>query len=171
MQVQAAGSPRVPLTTIRWFRLALSIALLALLASCAGVKLVADYDAEAVKAITDTSAEVFAFYDKVIEAKVKAGTAPLPYAGHAEEWGKIETRIRVLMVREESRPLNVESQRIARTILDFWQKYRAGHQSTNDYGAALARIHRDRFQRLFTAALVAEKAKLLADEDKDPKKE
>lgn len=131
------------------------------------MKLVPDYDAEAVTEITDTSAEVFAFYDNLIGAKEKADAAKLPYAGFAEDWGKIETRVRVLMVREESRPLNSESQRIAGIILEFWQRYRAKHQKTDDYGAELARSHRDRFQRLFTAALVAEKAKRLATEDTD----
>jgi hypothetical protein len=142
-----------------------------LLTACAGIKLVADYDAEAAKAITDTSAEVFAFYDRLIEAKAKAGTNKLPYAGFADDWGKIETHIRVMVVREESRPLNSESQRIARTTLEFWQKYRARHQQTDDYALVLAGIHRDRYQRLFAAALVAEKAKNLAVSDSDPKKD
>ena len=67
--------------------------------------------------------------------------------------------------------MNSESQWIAQTILEFWQKYRAKHQETGDYSAKLAGFHRDRFQRLFTAALVAEKAKALATEDSDAKKE
>lgn len=171
MQAQIAAALTTLPATLGWLRLTLCLLVFGLLASCAGIKLVADYDAEAAKGITDTSAEVFAFYDKAIEAKAKMGTAKLQYAGFAEDWGKIETHIRVLMVREESRPLNSESQRIARTILEFWQKYRAKHQETDDYNAKLAGIHRDRFQRLFTAALVAEKAKGLAAEDSDAKKE
>lgn len=159
-----------PPAALRRWLLAVALLLSGLLASCSSVKLVADYDAEAGKAITDTSAEVFAFYDRMIEAKAKAA-ARLPYAGFAEDWGKIETHIRVLVVREESRPLNSESQRIARTILEFWQKYRARHQQADDYDAKLAAIHRDRFQRLFTAALVAEKAKALGTEDSDAKKD
>ncbi|MBC5782274.1 hypothetical protein H8N03_04910 [Ramlibacter sp. USB13] len=171
MQVRTAGVPAVLPQSWRWFRLACALLLFAGLASCAGVKLVADYDAESAKGITDTSAEVFAFYDKVIEAKAKAAPGKLPYAGFADDWGRIETRIRVLVVREESRSLNSESQRIARTILGFWQKYRARHQGTDDYNARLAGIHRDRFQRLFTAALVAEKAKALATDDSNPEEE
>jgi hypothetical protein len=171
MQVRhTAADPRLP-PPFRRLWLAISVLLFGFLASCTGVKLVPDYDAEAAKGITDTSAEVFAFYDRVIEAKVKAGTAKLPYAAFAEDWGRIETHVRVLIVREESRPLNSESQQIARTILEFWQKYRARHQETGDYDARLAGIHRDRFQRLFTAALVAEKAKALASDDSDAKKE
>lgn len=155
----------------RWLAPALAVLLAVVLAACSGVKLVADYDAEAAKGITDTSAQVFAFYDKLIEAKAKAGRNKLAYAGFNEDWGRIETQLRVMMVREEARPLNSESQRIARTILGFWQKYRESHRKADDYVAALLPIHRDRFQRLFTAALVAEKAKALADPDSNPKLE
>ena len=171
MRTPALNIPgaRSSLATPRWLKLLLATLLAGLLSGCAGVKFVADYDAEAAKAITDTSAEVFTFYDHLIEGKAKASGKKLAYSGYTEDWGKIETRIRVLMVREESRPLNSESQRIAKTILDFWQKYRANHQKGDDYVAALLPIHRDRFQRLFTAALVAEKAKRLADPDSNPK--
>lgn len=142
----------------------------ALLAACS-VKLVADYDADAAKSITDTSADVFAFYDKLIEASASAAGAKLAYKPYNEDWGRIETRMRVLLVREESRPMNGESVRITRTTLEFWEKYRAAHKAKDDYQLVLLRIHRDRFQRLFTAGLVAEKAKLLADPDSDPKLE
>ncbi|RYG87423.1 MAG: hypothetical protein EON59_07455 [Alphaproteobacteria bacterium] len=151
-------------------RAALAACLLALLASCMSVKLVADYDVEAAKAITATSAEVFAFYDRLIEAKASAPSGKLPYAAFADDWGKIETHIRVQMVREESRPLNTESQSISETTLKFWQKYRAAHVAKGDYNATLLGVHRDRFQRLFTAALAAEKAKALAVGDKDSTK-
>lgn len=189
MQVPTAAEPARTAPALQGLRLVLLALLFSLLAGCAGVKLVVDYDADAAKTITDTSAEVFTFYDKLIEAKTKAlqaaqapkaaggpqvaqdAAAQLPYAAFAEDWGKIETRIRVLVVREESRPLNSESQRISRTILEFWQKYRARHQQSDDYGTVLAVIHRDRYQRLFTAALVAEKAKSLANDDSDAKKE
>lgn len=160
-------STRAP-TVFRWLRVVLSMLLFIMLASCASVKFVPDYDAESAKAITETSADALAFYDKLIEAKLKQGNDELPYAGTADDWGKIETKIRVLTVREESRPLNGESQQIAHIILEFWEKYRAKHRDTNDYAAKLARVHRDRFQRLFTAALLAEKAKALAEVDKRP---
>ena len=171
MQVPTASAPaRLP-RALHGFRSPVLALLFGLLAACTNVKLVADYDAEAAKAITETSAEVFTFYDKLIEAKAKAGAAKLPYSSFAEDWGRIETRIRVLIVREESRPLNSESRRIARTILEFWQKHRAGHQKSDDYVLKLAVVHRDRYQRLFTAALLAEKAKSLATADSDATKD
>ncbi|MDG0854902.1 hypothetical protein [Roseateles puraquae] len=164
----ARAAPAAPMPL--WRLLAAGL-LLSLLCACTGLKLVADHDAEAAKGITETSAEVFAFYDKLIDARAEPGSAKLAYAGYAADWGRIETRIRVMEVREAARPLNAESQRIARTILEFWQKYRAAHQKNGDYPAALAAIHRDRFQRLFTAALVAERAKGLATADADPGKD
>lgn len=153
---------------VRFHRWLLPLLLGGLLAACGGLRLVADYDAEAAKGITDTSGLVFAHYDKLIEARA---AGPVPYAGSAESWGRIETALRVIVVREQARPLNEDSEAIAQAILGFWQKYRTAHQSANDYAPALLRLHRDRFQRLFAAALRAEKAKQLALPDKDPAKE
>lgn len=150
--------------TMRLLRAWLIVLFAGWLTACAGVKFVADYDAEAVKSITNTSAEVFAFYDKLKEAKAKAGSEKLQYAGHAEDWGRIESQIRVLVVREEARPLNSESQRMATLLLTLWERYRASHRSTNDYATSEIIRHRDLLQRLFVAALVAEKAKALATE-------
>jgi len=140
-----------------------------LLGACSGIKFVADYDAEAARGTTETSSAVFAFYDRMISARA---TPPRPtslaYNGYADEWGKIETQIRVMLVREESRPLNSDSEAIAKTILGFWVKYRDKHLSSDDYNARLLPIHRDRFQRLFAAALRAEKAKQLNAADSNP---
>lgn len=167
--ISATVFARHPSTLGLW-RLLWLVVVAVFLSACAGVKLVADYDAEAAKGITETSAEVFSFYDRLIEAKVKAGTGKLPYAGAADDWGKIESRIRVLLVREEARPLNSESKRIVAILLEFWQQRRAEHRTRDDYVAALVPQHRDQFQKLFTAALVAEKAKALAGEDGGTKK-
>jgi hypothetical protein len=160
MQRSAAiGMPRW-----RWI-----VVFCALLAACSGVKFVADYDAEAVRGTTDTSSAVFAFYDRMISARATPPRpATLAYSGYADEWGKIETQVRVMLVREESRPLNSDSEAIANTILGFWVKYREKHLSSDDYNARLLPIHRDRFQRLFAAALRAEKAKQLNAADSNP---
>jgi hypothetical protein len=149
-----------------WIGVAL---LTALLTACAGIKLVADYDAEAAKAIADTSASVFAFYDRMISARAAPPRpATLAYREFADDWGRIETQIRVMLVREESRPLNADSEAITKRILEFWAKYRHQHLTSDDYNARLLTIHRDRFQRLFAAALRAEKAKQLNAADSNP---
>lgn len=146
------------------------------LAACAPIRLVSDYDAEAAKAITDTSAEALAFYDRMItDAAGMKKPAKLPYEKYKEGWSAIETKLRVMVIREESRPLNSESERIAQGILKFWETYRDMHlkadnyqRSPNDDPLSLMKLHRDRFQRLFAAALRAEKAKQLANPDLDP---
>ena len=151
---------------MRWLAMAL---LGALLASCSGLKLVADYDAEAARGIADSSAAVFAFYDRMISARATPPRpATLTYRDYADDWGRVETRLRVMLVREASRSQNADSEAIAKTILDFWVKYRAAHLSSDDYKARLLGIHRDRFQRLFAAALRAEKAKQLNAADSNP---
>ncbi len=141
----------------------------ALLAACSGIKFVADYDAEAARGIADTSAAVFAFYDRMISARATPPRpATLSYRDYADDWGRVETSIRVMLVREASRPLNTDSEAIAKTILDFWVKYRAAHLNGDDYNTRLLAIHRDRFQRLFAAALRAEKSKQLNAADSNP---
>ncbi len=149
---------------------AMLIALLgAWLVACSGIRLIADYDAEAARGIAETASAVFTFYDRLISART---TQPRPnllvYRDYADDWGRVETQIRVMLVREASRPLNTDSEAIAKTILDFWVKYRGAHLSSDDYNARLLGIHRDRFQRLFAAALRAERAKQLASADSNP---
>ena len=68
----------------------------------------------------------------------------------------------------KSRPLNTDSEAITKTVLGFWASYRNKHLTTDDYNARLLVIHRDRFQRLFAAALRAEKAKQLNAADSNP---
>ena len=165
MEMDAAPSR----ANLRLLRSALLVLMFWALSGCSNIRLVADYDTEAAKSITDTSAAVFALYDRMIAARIATGrNAKLAYSPYNEDWGKIETQIRVMIVREESRPLNSDSESIAKSILGFWEKYRAQHAALNDYSAALLAIHRDRFQRLFVAALRAEKAKLLAAPDRNP---
>lgn len=82
---------------------AILIVWLLALVACAPVRFVADYDAEATKAITDTSADVLAFYDRMIgDALSTKGPVRLPYDKYKDGWSKIETQLRVMVVREES---------------------------------------------------------------------
>lgn len=157
---------RTVLGAWRWL---VVVVLGALVTACSGIKFVADYDAEAARGIADTSAAVFAFYDRMISARATPPRpATLTYRDYADDWGKVETQLRVMLVREASRPLNADSEAIAKTILDFWVRYRAAHLNGDDYSARLLAIHRDRFQRLFAAALRAEKAKQLNAADSNP---
>lgn len=159
----------VSVSSQRAWRVVCIVLLSAWLSACSGIRLVADYDAEAAKRITDTSAHVFAFYDRLISERARLPKSnKLPYAPFDSDWGKIETEIRVMVVSEQARPLNSDSEAISEGILGFWTKYRESHRASGDYNADRLPIHRDRFQRLFIAALAAEKAKQLKDPDKSP---
>ena len=160
---------------LRLFALALMLGVATSMSGCSSVKLVADYDAAAAKRITDTSGEALGFYDTMINDTAGKKSAVLPYEKYRDGWSKLETQLRVIVVQEEARPLNESSIRIAHSILDFAERYRAMHQKEGNYvrnkgdaPLAVLKAHRDKMQRLFIAALAAEKAKLLAKGDTDP---
>ena len=141
------------------------------------VKFVADYNAEVAKQIIEVSKQVDSFYGYLLE------TAYLnrSYEAFKDEYIEIEVNIRALVVLNKARPLNDESIAIAETILDKWIKYKEMHKTNWDkfqnpvdesetmdakdiYKDTLAKNHRKRFTRLFTAMSVAEEAKKLNSE-------
>jgi hypothetical protein len=151
------------------FRAAAAALLCLLVLACAPVQLVADHSSESEKAITDVSASVFVLYDRMIDQKLKTvPEAPLPYAPYAEDWGRIESQLRLIVMREGARPLNSESTRISESILRMWQKFRKAHRDTNDYKLKKLEIDQGHLARNLAAALAAEKAKTLANPDEPP---
>lgn len=119
------------------------------------IKLVADYDAKVAQEIINVSKEVDKFYGELIETSDSDRT----YNRFKDKYIKIEVDIRALIVQNKSRPLNDESISIAETTLDKWLKYKKSHKEKNTYKVDLAKNHRKRFTRLFTAMSVAEEAK------------
>ena len=146
----------------------MALAVCLLLAACTPFKFVADYSSDAEKRITDASAASIALYDRMNEKKAAAPTAPLPYTDFSEEWGKIETQLRVMVLREQARPLNKDSLRIAESILRLWQKFREAHRASQDYPLAKLRIDLNHLVRNYAAALMAEEGKKLANADGPP---
>jgi hypothetical protein len=132
-------------------------AILLLTAGCA-ITLISDYDKKSVDDITEIAADVFTFYDHLLETP----EAKRRYKPNSQTYGDIDTKIRVYLMRQEGRPLNSESVDIAKTILSEWETTRERHRRSDVYTSFLVVTHRDRYQRLFTAALNAEKAKALA---------
>ena len=134
-----------------------------LIQGCA-IKLVADYDANVAQEIINVSKEVDKFYGDLIETSDSVRT----YAKFKERYIQIEVNIRALIVKNKARPLNDESISIAETTLAKWLKYKDKHKEKGSYKAALAKIHRKRFTRLFTAMSVSEEAKKMkAEESKE----
>jgi hypothetical protein len=140
--------------------------LLLILAGCSNVRLVADYDEQAVQDLSETSTLVFTFYDRLLEDKSAIGK--IPYAPYAEAWGEVETRLRVRQLREQSRSTNGESVTIITTTLDMWIKYRDAHRLQDDYPAAKMNIDRDHMARNLGAAMNAEIAKDLTGKARAP---
>ena len=88
-------------------------------------------------------------------------SSDLAYANFSDSYQAIELELRSLWLQSEAKPLNSESARISKTVLDLWVKYKEQHRKNNTYNLHLAPIHRDRFHELFVAFLNAEKAKTI----------
>lgn len=124
------------------------------LGSCR-VQLIADRDEAVINQLLATSKAVDAFYLRMLDTPA----GELGYAQFSDGYNKIELEIRSLWLQCEAKPLNSESARIAKIVLDKWLKYKTQHRSSDTYNLNLAPIHRDRFQELFIALLNVEKAK------------
>lgn len=134
-----------------------------LLVQGCSIKLVADYDAELSREIINVSKQVDQFYGDLIETS----TVNRSYDKFKDRYIKIEVNIRSLIVQNKARTLNEESISIAEITLEKWLKYKDAHQKNDSYKDTLAKNHRKRFTRLFTAMLVAEEAKKLDTEDSE----
>lgn len=130
------------------------------IAGCPTVQFVADYDAATFEEILKVGKKVDRFYGDLLEMAENQRR----YSNYSERYVEIETDIRSLWMRNQARPLNDESTRISKIILDFWIKYKAEHRAENKYGTGEAKLDRDRFSRLFAAAANAELAKKLEDD-------
>jgi hypothetical protein len=153
-----------------WKSYALRVAVLLAAAVALGgcqIKLVADYDQPTFEEVLRVGKKVDRFYGALLER----AEDQRPYAQLSSQYVDIESDIRSLVTRNQSRPLNQESTKISETILELWQKYKAAHQKNNGYKTALATLDRKRFTRLFNAAASAETAKATPPEVKDASKE
>ena len=130
------------------------VSLLLVLQGCA-TKRVADYDAAIKKEIITISKQVDTFYGELIETEESARK----YDAFKEKYIEIEVGVRALIMQNKARPLNDESVSISETTIKKWIKYKNKHKSEDRYKTVLAENHRERFTRLFTAMLVAEKSK------------
>ena len=131
---------------------ALAAALL-LVAACK-VRLLDDYSAESEQSLLRTYGEIEALFDAIAEAPDSARGYPR-YAGR---YGDIHRMIRVQVVREASRPLNSESHGIVAEIDTVFTGYRERHRTRGVDDTVLQRW-RTNMQRMFTAALRAERVK------------
>ncbi|OOZ38215.1 hypothetical protein BOW53_16245 [Solemya pervernicosa gill symbiont] len=119
--------------------------------------MVSDYDARLAQEINEVSKEVDVFYGGLIETK----ESDRMYSKYKDKYIQIEVDIRSLLVQNKKRPLNSESSNVIEKTLNKWLKYKKAHSDTNAYKTGLAKIHRTRFTRHFSAMTAAEEAKKL----------
>lgn len=141
----------------------LSILLVLMLIQGCAIKLVADYDANVALEIIAVSKQVDQFYGKLIETS----SSERSYDKFKDKYIEIEVNLRGLIVQNKTRPLNDESISISEITLEKWLKYKSAHKEKNSYKDILAKNHRKRFTRLFTAMAVAEEAKKMKAEESD----
>jgi len=132
------------------------------LAGCSHVQFVATYDVKTFDETIRIGKDVDLFYAKLLELKESDRT----YDKSAQQYAEIGADLRSLSRRNLARPLNEQSITQSKNILTFWQKYHEAHKEKKAYPAA--RFDRERFNRLFDAAALAEAAKRLTAEDTKP---
>lgn len=153
--------PRTLRSAARWPVVVWTLLVVLCLAGCSNLQLVASYDEKTYEETIRIGREVDLFYAKLID--VSPGERR--YAPYSDRYAEIEADIRSLVRRNAARPLNNESQKISKQILKFWIEYRNKHREKDAYSDA--RFDRDRFDRLFTAAVAAEEVKRLQKDDRD----
>ena len=139
---------------MRWRPLVALAATLLLVSGCK-VRLLDDYSAESEEALLRTYGEVEALFDVIAEAPDSARA----YPRYAARYGDIQRMIRVQVVREASRPLNSESHGIVAEIDTVFTGYRERHRTQGAPAAVILTRWRNNMQRMFTAALKAERVK------------
>lgn len=130
------------------------LAVVLLLAVACKVRLLDDYDAASEESLLRTYGEIESLFDAIAEAPDTARV----YPRYATRYGDIQRMIRVQVVREAARPLNSESHGIVAEIDTVFTGYRERHKARGVDDTLLARW-RTNMQRMFTAALRAERVK------------
>lgn len=118
-------------------------------------QLIAPYNAAAVNDIVNTYREVDSFYQKLLDTPEDKRQ----FKNFSADYDKIESDLRILVLKNSARTLNTESTQIAKNILGLWQKYKNAHKTNNSYDTDIIGIDRNRFFENFEAMAVAENAK------------
>jgi len=87
------------------------------------------------------------------------------YAAFKGQYNAIEADLRVLVLRQETRPKNEETLWQAKLILQLWQNDKASHKKKDDFSDYLGERHRKQFFEAFAAMVKGEKAKDLGTKD------
>ncbi|KFI33511.1 hypothetical protein CG51_13115 [Haematobacter missouriensis] len=137
----------------------LIIALSLALAGCAPQ--LALYDAGTVDRAADLATLTIGIYQDLLILPPSERAAAVERL--RPRYAEVETRLRVQLLREESRVANATSAVAARELLILWQKASAGQLRGDPAALSSATLltYRDRIERLFRTLLSAEESKRL----------
>jgi hypothetical protein len=116
---------------------------------------VADYDPYVVEDVYAISKRVDVFYGKLIETPAN-GRA---YLSFRDTYIDVEADLRLLLRRNETRPLNEETTKQINVTLNLWLDDKTKHEEKNTVSNFIAKKHREQFGRLFVAIVKGEIAK------------
>jgi hypothetical protein len=119
------------------------------------VRYVAEYDATIKDEIVQVSKEVDLFWGELLDTP----SNEREYDKFKNRYNEIETDIRGLVMKNEIRPLNKESTKQAKIVLELWIEDKDLHKKNNSFSDFEAKRHRKQFIRVFTAMAKGEEVK------------
>lgn len=124
----------------------------------ASIHLVAPYNADDQTEITAPSKDVFNFYQNLMI------TPPTDrqFSKSKKDYAKIDTEMRVLILRESAVDKNQNSIDLSNAALSKWESHRTNHQKHDGNSDADLKIDRNDFQAAFQSLLKNEESKKLA---------
>jgi|ERR1035437_1786047 hypothetical protein len=123
------------------------------------VQLVAKYDQTAVDDIIHAYREIDNFYVTLLNIPEKQRI----FNDYSNAINTIESDISVMVLKNSARPLNTESTKIAKNILNSWRKHKNLFQKYNSYSDIDISLDRETFFDNFEILLKAEQAKPTSD--------
>lgn len=134
---------------------ALGIVIMLMAATGCTQQYVADYDERVVEDVHVISKKIDVFFGTLIET-------PQDHRGYQackDTYIDIEADLRLLLRRNEIRPLNDETIKQINIALRLWLDDKAKHEEKNTVSNFIAKKHREQFGRLFIAIAKGEMAK------------
>lgn len=133
----------------------LGLLMLALAASGCTIRYVADYDAAAKAEILRVAKEVDLFWGRLLDTPEDKRQ----YTNFKDDYNRIESDLRNLVMRNEIRPLNKLSTKQSQIALDLWLDDKTTHKQKDTISDFIVKRHRQQFVRVFVAMARGEMAK------------
>lgn len=119
------------------------------------VRYVAEYDAAIKEEVVQVSKKVDLFWGELLDTPINERK----YIKFKDKYNELEADIRVLVMKNEIRPLNKESTKQAKIALALWVEDKELHRKNDSFSDFEAQQHRKQFTRVFTAMAKGEEVK------------